>query len=368
MIEDNVCRGLIRMDDLFIVSTEKNIGKTYVSLGLINLLAHNGYKVGYFKPISHKRYWNNEKLRSLLGHLQINDDIQTINPVCIDNETTRNLDECNNIKDRILEAYIKLKKGKDILIIEGVGSSGVGSIIGCSNADLANFFDINPILIAPAGIGYTIDSICTHQAFYGFHHRDLKGVIVNRIIPEKYEHIKSQLEMHFMRFDINCLGYLMDLPKSNILDMRSFIRDFLGVLVDTSDVINIENCNLNKNTVLLDGHRLYEKLPVKKHLIILKSIQEYTHLKELLELNADQCLVIICGRAIKGIFDIGNNIVVSISQNYDCFVTRLKDEYFKFEYSFEDIAYFSNSINQGLMIDDFISQKKYTNVTGDLVC
>ena len=52
---------------IFIAATGRNVGKTSISLGLINSLLKKGHKVGYIKPIS-QRY-------SIIGENKIPEDV-----------------------------------------------------------------------------------------------------------------------------------------------------------------------------------------------------------------------------------------------------------------------------------------------------
>ena len=75
-----------------------------------------------------------------------------------------------NIKERFIEkgasrdyakvirdAYEKIAKDNDLVIIEGTGHAGVGSVLNLSNATVAHLLDANVIMISSGGVGKPID-------------------------------------------------------------------------------------------------------------------------------------------------------------------------------------------------------------------
>ena len=75
----------------------------------------------------------------------------------LDNPSKYKLDE------RIVNAANQLDELHDIVIFEGTGHPGVGSVAGVSNAHVAKHLNAGVVMVVEGGIGNTIDKLITSQ-------------------------------------------------------------------------------------------------------------------------------------------------------------------------------------------------------------
>ena len=69
-----------------------------------------------------------------------------------------------NFKEKIHNASKALEAIHDIVVYEGTGHPGVGSVCDLSNADVAKMLNAPVIMIVEGGIGNTLDRLNTNLA------------------------------------------------------------------------------------------------------------------------------------------------------------------------------------------------------------
>lgn len=181
---------------IYVSATLKDCGKTSVTLGLLQALRARGYNPGYTKPVGqHYVNFMNEELdedavliyESMgLGRTNPKD----LSPVAVDRGFTRRFiykADVQPLEKRITDSVERISKEHDIVLIEGTGHAGVGSCFGLSNARVAEFLNAEVLIVAAGGIGKPLDEISLSLALFDKHGVNVKGVIQNKVIPEKYE-------------------------------------------------------------------------------------------------------------------------------------------------------------------------------------
>ena len=186
---------------IFIAATGQHTGKTTISISLMHLARKKYSRVGFIKPIGPKCVtyhgitmdMDAVLMASIYG---LNQDIRFMSPVVLPRGTTRKyLDQefpLDYQKELLVSAIHELEQRHDLLIIEGSGHGGVGSILGLNNAQVARLADAPVLMITNGGIGNVVDSVELNLALYEKHHADVRMVLVNKLVPEKRE---STLEL-----------------------------------------------------------------------------------------------------------------------------------------------------------------------------
>ena len=155
------------MKSLYVAATSQHVGKTTSTLGLVSAFMKRGHRVGYCKPVGQK-YLDVQDLRvdkdtllfADLIHFDLDPGVHS--PIILgQGATTKLLDNPGKIDldSRILSASQTLEATNDIVIYEGTGHPGVGSIANLSNARVAKLVDAGVIMVVPGGIGSTIDML-----------------------------------------------------------------------------------------------------------------------------------------------------------------------------------------------------------------
>jgi hypothetical protein len=204
------------MKKIFIAATKQNDGKTTVSLGLIRNLQDRFKKVAFIKPIG-QRYLEEEGLKVDEDSVLIEEvcgirrGLKDMSPIAVEKGFTEKyitLPDRKSITAQIRKAFRRLSQGQNLVIIEGTGHAGVGSVFDHSNATVARLLGAKVIIISSGGIGRPVDEIVLNKALFEKEGVKVLGVIVNKVLPEKFNKINRLVRMGLKRKGIDVLGVI----------------------------------------------------------------------------------------------------------------------------------------------------------------
>ena len=205
-----------RLKKIFIAATQQNDGKTTVSLGLIAAFQKRYKSVGFIKPIG-QRYLIEDGLKvdedSILIEVLcgLKDNLKYMSPIAVERGFTERYikhPRKTTLKKRIKNAFRNVSKSKDLVIIEGTGHAGVGSCFDLSNALVAKMLGSKVILISSGGIGKPIDEILLNAALFEKKGVKIAGVIINKVIKEKYSKVNKLVRKALKRRGIDVIGVM----------------------------------------------------------------------------------------------------------------------------------------------------------------
>jgi BioD-like phosphotransacetylase family protein len=201
---------------IFVAATRMNDGKTTTCLGLTAALQSMGLHVGYIKPIAQRIVQSgddqvDEDTLLIEGLFNLDIPISAMSPVAVGPEFTKNYLENPEVigpqlKDRICRAFDRAAYGKDIVVVEGSGHAGVGSVFGSSNADNARVLRSKALIVAAGGIGKPIDEVALNKALFDKAGVEVVGVILNKVLPDKVEFIRDFAGRGLRKLGIPLLG------------------------------------------------------------------------------------------------------------------------------------------------------------------
>lgn len=204
---------------IFVAATRQNDGKTTTSLGLFGALHSLGHKVSYIKPVA-------QRIVEVENGVEVDEDTYLLNsiydvripiaamsPVAIDSSFTRRYIDAPDklsphIADTICRAFDRAAYEKDIIIVEGSGHAGVGSVFNASNADNAKLLNSKVIIVSSGGIGNPVDEIVMNKALFDSRGVECIGAILNKVIPDKIEDIRKYVSCALDRLGVKLLGVL----------------------------------------------------------------------------------------------------------------------------------------------------------------
>lgn len=205
---------------LFIAATQQNDGKTTTSLGLFAALKRRLGRIGYIKPVG-QRFVEVDGKRidedSVLIErtFDVRTPIEAMSPIAIEPDFTRKyIEHANNdfLVRRIQNSFDRACWEKDFTIIEGSGHAGVGAVFDLSNARVARHLHSKVLLVTRGGIGRSIDEVVLNKALFDKEGVELIGVILNKVIPEKFNYIKDITRRGLHRLGIDLLGVIPSEP------------------------------------------------------------------------------------------------------------------------------------------------------------
>ena len=236
---------------IYVAATSQHVGKTTTTLGLVSSFMRRGYNVGYCKPVGQKfldiedmRVDKDTLLFADLIHFDLNPSIHS--PVIIGpGATAKFLDHPNQqaLDEKVLRAAEEMSEMKELVIYEGTGHPGVGSVAGLSNARVARMVDAGVVMIVEGGIGSTIDMLNMTMSLFREEGVPIYGVILNKVIPEKTEKVKHYVGKWLESHNLPLLGVI---PYDNTLAfpvMKSVADAINGLVTHNPDRLynNVED-------------------------------------------------------------------------------------------------------------------------------
>ncbi|MEM1217151.1 MAG: AAA family ATPase, partial [Bacteroidota bacterium] len=206
----------VMFDRIYVAATSQHVGKTTSTLGIVAAIRNQGYNVGYCKPLGQEFVD--------LGELKVDKDAllfaRTMNfelsaekhsPVILGRGVTtsflRNPGDYS-FPERVTAASKILQEEYDIVVYEGTGHPGVGSVIDLSNAAVAKMLNASVIMIVEGGIGNTIDKLNVNLSLFREQNVPIAGVIINKVLPDKSDKVAELVGGKLKQWGIPLLGVL----------------------------------------------------------------------------------------------------------------------------------------------------------------
>jgi len=231
--------------NIFLSSIHQNAGKTTISLGLFKALKDRKQQISFMKPVGQQVVsvgkHSIDKDSYLIGEVfQCRRRFKDMSPVTIGKGDTEKYilnPEEDKIRQSIEKSFKSLIKDRTAIIVEGTGHAGVGSVIDFSNADVAKLLGSKVIIISEGGIGKSIDEIILNKALFDLKGVEVLGVIVNKVLKEKYDKIRNILAKGLERKGLCLLGAI---PLEPLLSSPTIeqiqIKLNLKLLCDKADM------------------------------------------------------------------------------------------------------------------------------------
>eukprot|EP00980_Cylindrotheca_fusiformis_P016602 scaffold4973_cov135-Cylindrotheca_fusiformis.AAC.20 len=218
---------------IFVAATKQHVGKTTTSLALMSGLQKRFEKVGFIKPVGQQHVAvkgtttedDDERMIRvdkdvvlMRDHFGLNHiDYQDMSPVIIPQGYTRDfVDGKIDFSDQVasvMDSMGRIAANSDAVLIEGTGHCAVGSIVGLNNAKVASLLGADMVLIANGGLGKAFDELELNRILCQHYGVRIAGVIVNKVIPDKYEQTKDYMSRAMMKaWGVPLLGCIPDRP------------------------------------------------------------------------------------------------------------------------------------------------------------
>ena len=205
-----------KIKNVFLSAIHQNAGKTTIALGLYKIFQGRKLKAAFIKPIGQQYIIANrlkiDKDSYLIGEVfHCWKKFKEMSPITVGRGYTEKYifhPEKEKLRRQIAESFKSLSHGKNVVIVEGTGHAGVGSVIDFSNADVAAMLNSKVIIISEGGIGKTIDEIILNKALFDLKKVEILGVIVNKVLPQKYKKIKRSVGQGLKNKGIRLLGVI----------------------------------------------------------------------------------------------------------------------------------------------------------------
>ena len=205
---------------IFVAASQQNDGKTTVALGLFAAFRKRLGRIGFIKPVG-QRFVEVEGQRidedSVLidQTFGVHTPLEAMSPIAVEPDFTRRYIENQNnefLVRRIQNSFDRAAWEKDFVIIEGTGHAGVGSVFDLSNARVARLLESKVVLVTKGGIGRSIDEVALNKALFDKEGVELLGIVLNKVLPDKYEYVRDFARRGLARLGIDFLGAIPEEP------------------------------------------------------------------------------------------------------------------------------------------------------------
>lgn len=223
---------------IFIIGTDTDVGKTFVTAGINYILRRNNYKAISFKPVQSGGIENEGKIIS--GDIKFIKDIFTIdesyenmNTYCFKEPVSPHLaSKIENVcidKNKILNAYRNLNEKYEYIVVEGAGGIVVPLIENEYFVyDLVKDLKLSCLIVCSSKVG-TINHTALTCEFAKSKGIEIKGIIVNKYNNNFYEEDNIKTIENITKLKV--IAKIKDL-KENI--------DFNNIKIEYEKSINIE--------------------------------------------------------------------------------------------------------------------------------
>lgn len=259
---------------VYIAATSQHIGKTTSTLGIVSAIRGIGKNVGYCKPVGQKFLDINnlrvDKDTILFADLLDFDVVPEIHsPLILGKGATEQILDGKfdfSVEGALLHARKLLEEAHEVVIYEGTGHPGVGSIAGLSNAKVAKLMNAGVIMVVEGGIGSTIDMLNMTTSLFREEGVEILGVIVNKVRLDKIDKVKKYLKIWLDQQGLPLLGVVPYDPSLAYPLILSVSKAISGKITH-----NIENLDNRVANILAGSVIDYEKVRDKEDLLLVVS-------------------------------------------------------------------------------------------------
>ncbi|MEI6438466.1 MAG: AAA family ATPase [Candidatus Omnitrophota bacterium] len=224
---------------IFVAATRQNDGKTICSLGLLRALLNRFGSVGYIKPVGQQfQLIDGEEIDKDVVLMQsvykLVGNMKDMSPIAVPRGFTESYvmnPDKNALQQKVADSYARVAQGKDIVVIEGTGHAGVGSVFDMSNAEVARLLGAPVVLVSCGGIGRPIDEIMMNKSMFDAKGVRVIGAIINKVQSDKYDKVAPIVRRGLANLGVEVLGVV---PHNEVLSnptMQELLEDTGGTLL-----------------------------------------------------------------------------------------------------------------------------------------
>ncbi len=250
---------------IYVMGSESGAGKSTVCLGILAQLLVSGLtpnQLAYIKPVTQCI----AKQTVALFCEQTKIPYSDIDTLVFRKSFSRDfIDGLAKRSDElladVLASIFSLGKGKEVVIIDGVGDPSVGSVVGVSNVDVALSLPCNVIFVGKPGIGAALDNTVLCVSFMQYKGLTNIGIIYNKIPLPAFDDIKKYVTKRLPELlpEVTLLGFIgndqiiENQLKKNVseemaqwfsayIDPNTLLCDWLGLKFDKQDYVRNVDC------------------------------------------------------------------------------------------------------------------------------
>lgn len=215
----------------FITGTDTGVGKTLLASAIVHLLTQKGIKAVGMKPVAAGCVKDktgtllSEDVAMLMSAGKVFAPLELRNPYAFEPPIAPHIAASQAgvvIRPEVItQAYEKLERMADSVIVEGVGGFRVPLSTGFDTADLAKTLDLRVIMVVGMRLGCLNHALLTAEAIRA-RGLSLRGWIANRI-DDQMPAFEENLQALETLIDAPCLGKLPYLPQPDFRKAAGYL-------------------------------------------------------------------------------------------------------------------------------------------------
>jgi BioD-like phosphotransacetylase family protein len=200
----------------FVAATGQNVGKTTTCLGLVSGLQKRVGSIGFMKAVGQEHVVTesgaliDKDVALFKSRFGLEDPYEEMSPVLFPRGFTKAyLDgkiEHGEMVNKIVGSYEAMAKKRKMIVVEGTGHTGVGSIVDLNNAQVAHLLKCPVILVASGGLGSSFDELALNKTQCERYGARVAGVILNRVFEDKRDMIQEYMGKALKKWGVPILG------------------------------------------------------------------------------------------------------------------------------------------------------------------
>jgi uncharacterized protein len=206
------------MVTVYVTSTETFAGKSALCIGLATQLIRDGFSIGYMKPISRAirvraGHPIDEDVQFIKDTFQLPEPLDLLTPIALTSEREKDIlseKEHPDALEQIRDAYERVARGRDIVLLEAGTNLREGYLLGLPAARLADALDARELVVV-RGSDNLVDDILAAQDVLG---SSMLGVVVNAVPRPQMAYVADVVQPYLERHEIPVLGIL---PQEQLL-------------------------------------------------------------------------------------------------------------------------------------------------------
>jgi hypothetical protein len=221
------------MTGVFVGSTDSYAGKSLMCIILGLELQRAGRKVGYFKPLGFvasriEGHVVDDDAAFIRDVLKLPDPLPDLSPVVLGTDLYRRAmseDIGAELASRVSEAYARVARGREVMLVGGVGAVPVtGKTFGLDARRLAELLDCRALLVGKYESERSLDGVFASRDAMG---ERLAGLMLNDVPADQLSFVRDEVMPYLEDAGIRVFGAL---PHDPVLRSASVgeLADHLG--------------------------------------------------------------------------------------------------------------------------------------------
>lgn len=218
------------MIPLYLTSIQRGAGKNLMTIGLIDRLRKDGFKIGYFKPVGHlpvrvENTVTDEGAWLMHRLFDLEDAIEDVCPVIITQDLImQNFEkDVKGLQEKVEGAFNKISANKDLVVVSSDSNFSEGSSFGLSGLQLIKVLDAHALFVESYECDFCVDFVLELKKVVG---SPMLGVVFNKVQAVDLAEINDFVSPFLHRKGIEVFG---SLPADTLLGAMA-VRDLVDHL------------------------------------------------------------------------------------------------------------------------------------------